>query len=130
MPCCVLKDLYAPECVLSNLDDATRYAFLCGVLAHKYGASLVRSVDRRITNRPVMLFGGLSRPAVAGGAARAAEGDDDATGAAPEGVPSNPVEPAPPAGPFTLRFPMAHKRLVSRVAARRQRAGKEEGGTG
>jgi hypothetical protein len=130
MPCCVVKDLYAPECVLSNLDDATRYAFLCGVLAHKYGASLVRSVDRRITNRPVMLFGGLSRPAVAGGAARAAEGDDDATGAAPEGVPSNPVEPAPPAGPFTLRFPMAHKRLVSRVAARRQRAGKEEGGTG
>ena len=131
MPCCVVKDLYAPECVLSNLDDATRYAFLCGVLAHKYGASLVRSVDRRITNRPVMLFGGLShRGAVAGGAARAAEGDDDATGAAPEGVPSNPVEPAPPAGPFTLRFPMAHKRLVSRVAARRQRAGKEEGGTG
>ena len=131
MPCCVVKDLYAPECVLSNLDDATRYAFLCGVLAHKYGASLVRSVDRRITNRPVMLFGGLShRGAVAGGAARAAEGDDDATGAAPEGVPSNPVEPTPPAGPFTLRFPMAHKRLVSRVAARRQRAGKEEGGTG
>jgi hypothetical protein len=121
MPCCVVKDLYAPECVLSNLDDATRYAFLCGVLAHKYGASLVRAVDRRITNRPIMLFGGLETRAAPPAAA---------TRVATEGVPDAQKNPAPPAGPFTLRFPMAHKRLVSRVAARRERAGKEEGGTG
>ena len=97
MPCCVVKDLYAPECVLSNLDDATRYAFLCGVLAHKYGASLVRAVDRRITSRPIMLFGGsLARAPPA------------ATRVATEGVPDAQKNPAPPAGPFTLRFPMAH----------------------
>ena len=109
MPCCVVKDLYMPECVLSNLDDATRYAFLCGALAAKYGASLARAVDRRVTNRPVMLFGGLAEATAVGG----------------RGAPE-----MPPAGPFQLRFPMAHKRVVSRVAARRERAGKEEAGTG
>ena len=109
MPCCVVKDLYAPECVLSNLDDAARYAFLCGVLASKYGASLVRAVDKRITNRPVMLFGGIR------------ESTSSEVGSTHE---------PPPAGPFQLRFPMAHKRVVSRVAARRKRAGEGEGGTG
>ena len=92
-----------------NLDDATRYAFLCGALAAKYGASLARAVDRRVTNRPVMLFGGLAEATAVGG----------------RGAPET-----PPAGPFQLRFPMAHKRVVSRVAARRERAGKEEAGTG
>ena len=115
MPCCVVKDLYAPECVLSNLDDATRYAFLCGVLAHKYGASLVRAVDRRITNRPIMLFGGLETRAA----------PPAATLVATEGVPDAQKNPAPPAGPFTLRFPMAHKRPVE---PRRREEG--EGGEG
>lgn len=113
MPCCVVKDLYMPECVVSNLDDATRYAFLCGALAHKYGASLVRAVDRRITNRPIMLFGGLCTPAAGGGGGAR----DDAARTRT-------------AGPFRLRFPMAHKRVVSRVAARRARAEKEEAGIG
>ena len=58
MPCCVLKDLYLPGCVVSRLSDEARYAFLCGAMAARYDARMVRSVDRRITNRPFMLFGG------------------------------------------------------------------------
>jgi hypothetical protein len=137
MPCCVVKDLYLPECVLSNLDDAARYAFLCGVLSAKYGASLVRAVDKRITNRPVMLFGGL-REEDAKKKTTLSFGTDgpDKDGlrerrlATEEGDDLGSTHEPPPAGPFQLRFPMAHKRVVSRVAARRNRAGEGEGGTG
>ena len=139
MPCCVVKDLYAPECVLSNLDDAARYAFLCGVLSAKYGASLVRAVDKRITNRPVMLFGGLREEDAKKIAHDLSFGTDgpDKDGlrlrqvlATEEGDDLGSTHEPPPAGPFQLRFPMAHKRVVSRVAARRNRAGEGEGGTG
>jgi hypothetical protein len=139
MPCCVVKDLYAPECVLSNLDDAARYAFLCGVLSAKYGASLVRAVDKRITNRPVMLFGGLREEDAKKVAHDLSFGTDgpDKDGlrlrqvlATEEGDDLGSTHEPPPAGPFQLRFPMAHKRVVSRVAARRNRAGEGEGGPG
>ena len=138
MPCCVVKDLYAPECVLSNLDDAARYAFLCGVLSAKYGASLVRAVDKRITNRPVMLFGGLREEdakKIAHDLSFGTDGPDkdglrERRAATEEGDDLGSTHEPPPAGPFQLRFPMAHKRVVSRVAARRKRAGEGEGGTG
>jgi hypothetical protein len=121
---------------LSNLDDAARYAFLCGVLSAKYGASLVRAVDKRITNRPVMLFGGLRESAKKkttlsfGTDGPDKDGLRERRAATEEGDDLGSTHEPPPAGPFQLRFPMAHKRVVSRVAARRNRAGEGEGGTG
>jgi hypothetical protein len=106
MPCCIVKDLYMPTCVISKLDDTSKYVFLCGSIAAKYGASLVRAVDERITNRTVLIFGGLAAPAAL--AERTPEGSR------PAGSETN--------GPFHLRFPMKHRRSVGRVAARRKRA--------
>ena len=103
MPCCVVKDLYLPMCVLSRLNDASRYAFIVGALAQKYKASYVRSIDGKITNRTLMVFGGL----------QSAESTAGSNGQVT--APSQ-----PPQGPFTLRFPMAHNKPVARVAARRE----------
>lgn len=57
MPCCVAHGIYMPICSVS-LDDATRHAFMCGALSCKYNAQLVKEIDRRITNRHVVICGG------------------------------------------------------------------------
>jgi len=73
MPCCIRSDLYLSSCRM-DLDDDTRFVLLSGAFANEYGAQVVRTIDRRITARPILLAGGLHQP-LAGprlGAARAA----------------------------------------------------------
>ena len=59
MPCCIKANLYLAETVISKLSDDTRFAYLCGVMSHKYDAQMVRSIDSRITTRPIVLCGGI-----------------------------------------------------------------------
>ena len=109
MPCCVLKDLYLPGCVVSRLSDEARYAFLCGAMAARYDARMVRSVDRRITNRPFMLFGGGE------GGKKTAKNEGRGAGTNHE------ARRRADEGPFQLRFPMDHKTPTGREQARRGR---------
>lgn len=57
MPCCVAHGIYLPICAVS-LDDEARHAFMCGALACKYNAQLVKEIDRKITNRHIVICGG------------------------------------------------------------------------
>ena len=60
MPCCILKDMYlGNECSVLISDDSIRYNMLCGALANKYNAQLISAIDNRITNRPVVIAGGV-----------------------------------------------------------------------
>ena len=96
------SELYLPQCTLSKLTDEARYAFVCGAMAASYDAQMVRSIDRRITNRALRLSGGWDarRAGVGGGGGGGARAN------------------ASNAGPFKLRFLTDHKRLVPRAAAR------------
>jgi hypothetical protein len=113
MPCCIQKDLYLPDCVVSKLTDDAKYAFLCGAMAAKYDAQMARCIDRRITNRALMLFGGLSREEM-----RADDGTGTGTGTRGGG-----------SGPFKLKIPVEHKKAVERAARRRARESEREKGT-
>ena len=66
MPCCIKKEMYLGEAcsvqlsssaALSEHDD--RYSLLCGAMAHKYSAQLVSAIDPRITNRHIVIAGGV-----------------------------------------------------------------------
>lgn len=60
MPCCILKDMYlGGECSVQLSGDDTRYTLLCGALAHRYGAQVITSIDSRITNRQILVAGGV-----------------------------------------------------------------------
>ena len=60
MPCCILKDQYlGEECNVHLSEDNVRYHMLCGALAHKYGAQRIAAIDTRITNRPMIIAGGV-----------------------------------------------------------------------
>ena len=60
MPCCILKDQYlGEECNVHLSEDNARYNMLCGALAHKYGAQRIAAIDTRITNRPMIIAGGV-----------------------------------------------------------------------
>lgn len=115
MPCCIQKDLYLPDCVVSKLTDDAKYAFLCGAMAAKYDAQMARCIDRRITNRALMLFGGLSREEM-----RADDGTGTGTGTGTRGGGS---------GPFKLKIPVEHKKAVERAARRRARESERDEGT-
>ena len=106
MPCCIQKDLYLPDCVVSKLADDAKYAFLCGAMAAKYDAQMARCIDRRITNRALMLFGGLSREET-----------------------RVPVPLGGGSGPFKLKIPVEHKKAVERAARRRARERERDAGT-
>ena len=98
MPCCIRGDLYLPQCTMSKMTDDQRYAFMCGAMACEYGAQMARCIDRRITNRAVMLCGGCEEPG-------SQNGDESA-------------------GPFgtamsKLRFYSDHKHLVTRARRRK-----------
>ena len=56
MPCCIRDGLYCVKNV-RHAPDADRYALMVGVLAGTYGASAVAAIDKRITNRNLMIFG-------------------------------------------------------------------------
>jgi len=59
MPCCMRTDACAPAgCQLRRCADDTRHALLCGSLAARYGCELLVQVDRRVTNRNIVLCGG------------------------------------------------------------------------
>lgn len=94
MPCCIMSDLYLPECTVSKLTDDARYAFVCGAMAAKYGAQMARCIDKRITNRALMLCGGCDTSKEE--AAAAAAGD----------------------GPFKLKFYSDGNKKSGRAAAR------------
>ena len=66
VPCCLKAPNYLDRARTDRkssrsptavLDDETRYALLCGALAHKYGADLTTMVDRRVTGRHLVLAG-------------------------------------------------------------------------
>lgn len=60
MPCCILKEQYLGEqCNVHLSEDSARYNMLCGALAHKYGAQRIAAIDSRITNRPMIIAGGV-----------------------------------------------------------------------
>ena len=55
-------DACAPAgCKLVRCPDDTRHALLCGALAERHAAALVTTVDRRVTNRHVIMCGGGAR---------------------------------------------------------------------
>ena len=106
MPCCILADLYLPECTVSRLTDDARYAFLCGAMAAKYGAQMARCIDKRITNRALMLAGGCETAAAAEAASREGAAATGASGGAAT-------------GPFKLKFYTdGGKKKVGRAARR------------
>ncbi|ABO98254.1 predicted protein [Ostreococcus lucimarinus CCE9901] len=59
MPCCIKASIYLPECIVSKLDDDSKYGFMCGVMCQKYDAQLIRAIDTRITTRAIVLCGGI-----------------------------------------------------------------------
>ena len=74
MPCCMRSDACLPDgCQLHRCPDDTRHALLCGSLAERYGAELIVAVDRRVTNRNLVLCGGCHGEAEGGGGAVAAK---------------------------------------------------------
>ena len=59
MPCCMRSDACAPPAASSCAAATTlRHALLCGALAERHGAQLVAAIDRRVTNRNLVLCGG------------------------------------------------------------------------
>lgn len=59
MPCCIKKGQYLHESCNVLLDDDLRYQMLCGALANEFDAQVLVSIDKRITNRPIFIAGGI-----------------------------------------------------------------------
>ena len=59
MPCCVRDGLYGNGFHCRHVVDDTRYAVMVGAMANEYRAHVVRSIDRRITNRHLVMLGGF-----------------------------------------------------------------------
>lgn len=55
MPCCIRDRLYLRR--INHLDDDARYTAAVGVIAGRYGAYKITAIDRRITNRNLILLG-------------------------------------------------------------------------
>lgn len=80
MPCCIRRDMYLAATVLIENDDV-RHSVMCGALASTYGAQFMGEIDRRITNRGIVIGGGVG--AGVGGDVGVTAG----TGATASGVP-------------------------------------------
>jgi hypothetical protein len=68
MPCCIQKDLYLGQQCLFQLEDDdrdVRHSVLCGIIAQRYGAQSIAEIDRRITNRSIIIAGGIAAKAAA-----------------------------------------------------------------
>ena len=63
MPCCIRDGLYDSVHSVRHTDDDTRYAVMVGVMAQRFNAHTVSAIDRRITNRHLVMFGGYERAA-------------------------------------------------------------------
>lgn len=63
MPCCIQKDLYlGRQCSMQLQDDGrdVRHSVMCGIIAERYGAQCISEIDRRITNRALLIAGGIA----------------------------------------------------------------------
>merc|ERR1712217_636466 len=60
LPCCVRTGTYLPCRVGGGLhdDDDAKHTLTCGMVAGLYGAERIQTIDRRITNRNVLICGG------------------------------------------------------------------------
>jgi hypothetical protein len=56
MPCCIRNGLYCAKAV--GQGDDSRYTLMVGVMAGVYGAHTISSIDRQITNRHFIMYGG------------------------------------------------------------------------
>ena len=65
MPCCIRKDMYLGANVLIESDDV-RHSIMCGALASTYGAQFMTEIDKRITNRGIVIGGGVGVGVVVG----------------------------------------------------------------
>jgi SAM-dependent methyltransferase len=71
LPCCVPDSLYLPSASIKladDLGDNVRHIFMCGVMAERYDAQLVCEMAKAITNRGVMIAGGVTQLACASAA--------------------------------------------------------------
>ena len=59
MPCCIRVRGYLEGASIDNLPDDTRYNVMVGLMANEYQGQLIRTIDRRITARPLVVAGGL-----------------------------------------------------------------------
>lgn len=60
MPCCLRKGLYLNSNAQVFVEsDQARFALLCGALASHYRAQSIVSIDERITNRNLIICGGV-----------------------------------------------------------------------
>ena len=61
MPCCIKKDQYLGEsCQVLVDDDQTRFHLLIGALSNQYNAQEIRTIDKKITNRNILIAGGVA----------------------------------------------------------------------
>lgn len=58
MPCCIRDGIYETPSHCRRVDDGTRYAVMVGAMASQARAHTVRAIDRRITNRHLVVIGG------------------------------------------------------------------------
>ena len=60
MPCCIRSKLYLNGAPIMDVDSQVRYQLLCGAFAEANNASVIRSVPRDITARPILIAGGFN----------------------------------------------------------------------
>ncbi|MHC4983765.1 MAG: methyltransferase [Planctomycetota bacterium] len=56
MPCCIRDGIYLKH--INHVDDDTHYAAAVGVVAGQFAAYKITAIDRRITNRNLIILGG------------------------------------------------------------------------
>jgi hypothetical protein len=59
MPCCIRNGIYDKVRRVRHLEDDARHALMVGVIAATYKAHAISAIDRRITNRNLLIFGGF-----------------------------------------------------------------------
>uniref|UniRef100_A0A7S4EJT3 C2H2-type domain-containing protein n=1 Tax=Pseudo-nitzschia australis TaxID=44445 RepID=A0A7S4EJT3_9STRA len=63
MPCCIRSKLYLNGAPIMDVDSQVRYQLLCGAFAEANNASVIRSVPRDVTARPILIAGGFNMAA-------------------------------------------------------------------
>lgn len=63
VPCCINKQMYLGDhCSVGLRDDQMRHWLLCGAFSQKYKAQMVEEINPIITNRAVVIAGGVNCP--------------------------------------------------------------------
>lgn len=60
LPCCIRSKLYLKGSPVLDVDSETRYKLFCGAFAEANRASVIRSIPRDVTGRPILIAGGFS----------------------------------------------------------------------